>query len=64
MKTNEQITIPELRKSFWHGMPQGFRRGWKQNQYNATIRSEWVVFVDMMARDGHISESTAQNATL
>lgn len=64
MKTEIKLSEGALRKAFWQGMPAGFKRGWKQNQYSATIRSEWVEFVDMMAKDGHITESTAQNATL
>jgi len=55
----------EVRDAFWQGMPQHIRRNWKrQNDYNATIRSEWVEFVDMLARNGHISEELAQNVTL
>lgn len=54
----------QLRAAFWQGFPGQRRKGWTQNQYNATIRSEWVEFVDMMNRDGHITDKTAQNATL
>ncbi len=60
------ITTQEgVRTAFWRGFPKGARRhGWTQNDYDATIRSEWVEFVDMMARDGHISEALAQRVTL
>lgn len=58
-------TIPQVRKAFWQGMPKGvYVRGRRQNGYNATIRSEFVEFVDMLHRDGHISDELAQNVTL
>ena len=60
-------TQKELREAFWQGSPH-FRARYhskkRQNEFNTTIRSEWVEFVDMMVRDGQISESLAQRATL
>lgn len=56
-------TQKQVRDAFWQGN-EHLRRGWKQNDYNATIRSEWCEFVDMLARDGHISEALAQRVTL
>lgn len=58
-------TEGQVRKAFWQGMPTGTQvRGKRQNGYNATIRSEFVEFVDMLARNGNISESLAQRVTL
>ncbi len=61
-------TESEVRAAFWQGMPShiraSFKRGKRQNEYDATIRSEWVEFVDMLARDGIISESLADRVTL
>ena len=58
-------TEAQVRKAFWQGMPKGVQvRGKRQNGYNATIRSEWVEFVDMLARNEHISEALAERITL
>lgn len=58
-------TQSQIRRAFWQGMPTGTKvRGKRQNDYNATIRSEWVEFVDMLARNGHISEELAAKVTL
>ena len=72
----EITTKKELRKAFW----QGFKtlnnidiielyhevtgKPLTQNEYNATIRSEWCEFVDHMQKDGIISEKLANKATL
>ena len=57
-------TEAQVRAAFWQGWPEGYRRGKKHNEYNATIRSEFSAFVDMLQKDGHISESLAQKVTL
>ena len=57
-------TEAQVRAAFWQGWPEGFRRGKKHNEYNATIRYEFSAFVDMLQKDGHISESLAQKVTL
>ena len=59
-------TERQLRRAFWAGTPlrRLWRPGKRQNQYTATVRSEWVEFVDMLARDGHISEQLAKRVTL
>ena len=72
----EITTQKELRKAFW----QGFKtlnnidiielyhvvtgKPLTQNEYNATIRSEWCEFVDAMQKDVIISEKLANKATL
>lgn len=61
------MTLNQLRASFWDAYPcfaDHYRKTWRQNQYNATIRTCWVDYVDSMARDGQITESMASRATL
>lgn len=59
-------TITEIRAAFWQGSEHlnHFVRSKRQNEYAATIRSEFVEFVDMLERDGHISQNLAQKVTL
>ena len=65
--TYTYTTEGAVRRAFWQGNSQlrsQFKRGQRQNDYNATIRCEFVQFVDMLARDEHISDSLAQRVTL
>jgi hypothetical protein len=62
--TYTYTTQAQVRAAFWQGWPQGFQRGKKHNEYIATIRVEFVDFVDMLQKDGHISEALAQRVTL
>ena len=59
-------TAKEVRAAFWQGNEhlRHYVKGKRQNDYNATIRSEFVEFVDMLARDGIITESLAARVTL
>ena len=60
-------TQAQVRAAFWQGnehLRQHYRAKKRQNDYNATIRTEWVDFVDMLARGGHISEALARRVTL
>lgn len=57
-------TEAQVRNAFWIGLEQFKRRGYRQNDYDATIRSEWCEFVDMLAKNEHISEALAQRVTL
>jgi hypothetical protein len=58
-------TQKQLRAAFWKYHPGFTRRGrTKQNDYNATIRTTWVDFLDCMRRNGEISEALANRATL
>lgn len=57
-------TEGQVRKAFWVGLEQFRKPGRRQNDYGATIRSEWVEFVDVLARNGHISEALASRVTL
>jgi len=66
MKT-KKLTYPEIRQMFWDQHPKfknEYRKTWKQNQYNATIRTYWCDFVDYLMKDGQITENQAQNITL
>ena len=62
--TYDFTTEAQVRKAFWVGLEQFKRRGYRQNDYDATIRSEWCEFVDMLQKNGHISESLADRVTL
>jgi hypothetical protein len=70
--TYEIKTEQELRDAFWQGNLDKHielyhcltGKPLTQNEYNATIRIEWCEFVDMMEKDGLISETLANNATL
>lgn len=60
-------TLTQLRTSFWQAHPEhtgSFRKTYRQNQYNATIRTAFVDYVDSLARDGIISEKLSNRATL
>ena len=64
-------TQKELRKAFWEAHPsfdhqarEAGIRSKSQNHHCATVRLTWCDFVDMMVRDGQISEALAQRATL
>ena len=63
MKTQAQV-----RQAFWEANPgmyeRDYRKSYRQNDYSATVRCDWVAFVDHLARDGHISEALAQRVTL
>ena len=72
----EYTTQKELRKAFWQGYKtlnnidliqlynEVTGKPLTQNEYNATIRSEWCDFVDMMQKDNLISEKLANKVTL
>ena len=57
-------TVSQVRAAFWQGWPAEFKRGKKHNEYNATIRSEFSLFIDMLHRDGLISDKLANRVTL
>lgn len=63
----ELTTQSEVRAAFWQGnahLRSAYRARKRQNDYDATIRCEFVEFVDMLARNGHISEALARRVTL
>ena len=60
-------TQASVRDSFWniHTEFDYQRRSRKrQNDYNATIRSAFVEFVDSLQKSGQISEALAERVTL
>ena len=60
-------TVTEVRNAFWASHEEfqsEFRKTWRQNRYNATIRSSFVMFVDNLHRDGQISDNLKNRATL
>lgn len=59
-------TQKQIRDCFWQGSEhlRHYVRSKTQNEYSAVIRQEFVEFVDMLARDGHLSESLANRVTL
>jgi RPA family protein len=58
-------TQKQVRAAFWQGW-QGRQRPkrMKDGDYPTYIRVEFVDFVDMLVRNGHISEALAQRVTL
>lgn len=65
MSDHTFTTAAQVRRAFWQGW-EGRPRPQKLNNgdYPADVRVEFVEFVDMLARDGHISEALAQRVTL
>jgi hypothetical protein len=62
MKTQAQV-----RAAFWEQHPEfksEYRKTYRQNQYNATIRTAFVNWVDHLMKDGIISESLSNRVTL
>jgi len=60
-------TVTQIRESFWDEHPdfrKHYRKTWRQNQYNATIRAAWCFYIDMLELNGTISEKLADRATL
>jgi len=61
-------TQKQVRELFWQMNPkwekEHFTTRKRQNDYNATIRSSWVDFVDSLQRNGEISEALAYRVTL
>ncbi len=71
MREYTMTTQKEVRAAFWVGWTPalkaaaGIKRGMRtQNDYPADVRMEWVDFVDMLQKDGHISEALAARVTL
>ena len=57
-------TQGQVRKAFWQGAPHVMRKRLKSGDYPTDTRCEFVDFVDMLARDKHISEDLARRVTL
>ncbi len=57
-------TQPQVREAFWQGFAGPRPKKLSTGDYPTDVRVEFVDFVDMLARDGHISEALAQRVTL
>lgn len=60
-------TFKEVRESFWEAHPEfqsEYRKTWRQNKYNATIRSAFVEYIDMLSKDGIITKNLKNRVTL
>ncbi len=60
-------TQKQVRESFWNVFPEykeQYKAAKRQNSYNATIRSEFVDYVDSQQKNGQISVSLANRVTL
>lgn len=67
MKTKNKMSFKEIRSNFWVLHPEfknEYRGRKKQNEYNATIRSAFVEYIDNLAKDGIITNSQASRITL
>ncbi len=68
MKSNDysMTTQAEVRAAFWQGFPAGhlYRKRYSNGDHCTDCRVEFVDFVDMLARDGLISEALAGRVTL
>lgn len=63
--TYQISTLTALRAAFWEAHPLFKRRGrTKQNYYEINIRMAWCDFVEHAQRNGDISETLANKATL
>ena len=62
----DYTTQTQLRDAFWEAHPQYTRRGRRvrQNDYNATIRTAFVDWIDFLQKDGQISEHLASRVIL
>jgi len=60
-------TQAQVRSSFWRDHPKfrpHYRKGKRQNSYNATIRSAFVEYVDGRQKSNQISSELADKVTL
>ena len=59
-------TQQQVRAAYWDSCDPAYARvrGWTQNDYSADIRQDFCDFVEVLARQGHISEALAQRVTL
>ena len=59
-------TQAQIRSAFWQGNEhlKHYIKSKTQNDYAATIRTEFVEFIDMLERSKHISPKLANKVTL
>ena len=67
MSTKNKMSFKEIRSNFWDLHPEfknEYKYRKKQNDYNATIRTAFVDYIDHLAKDGIITNSQAYRITL
>lgn len=67
MKTKNKLNFKQIRSNFWALHPEfknEYRYRKKQNDYNPTIRSSFVEYIDNLVRDGQITANQAKKITL
>lgn len=66
MDKPEFTTQAQVRRAFWDGFPAGhpWRKKRSDGSYCTDCRVEFADFVDMLARDGLITEKLASVVTL
>lgn len=61
-------TEKQVRKEFWNQHPvlkaKYYKKGQPQNDYNATVRTIFVDWIDSMNKAGQIPTDTADEVTL
>jgi hypothetical protein len=62
--TYTMTTQEQIRAAFWQGFQPWQRAEYRKGKNATDIRCEFVDFIDMLARDGQISEALAQRVTL
>lgn len=63
--TYTYTTQAQLRAAFWQDMPETWTkyRNKRQNDWPCNLRMEWCDFVEMLSRDGHISDALTNSVT-
>ena len=67
MEIKSMKTITQVRLAFWDSFPEfkeSYRITYRQNRYNATIRTAFVDYVDSLQKSGVITEKLAYRVTL
>ena len=60
-------TITEIRNAFWDNHPEFkhmYKKFKRQNDYDATVRTCFVMYVDHLMKNNQISKQLANRATL
>ena len=60
-------TVTQIRRLFWELNPEfayAYRKTYRQNRYNATVRSIFIEFVESLHRSEEITDSLANRVTL
>lgn len=64
----KKMTFAEIRSNFWESLPEELRKERRtrktQNDYCTDIRCAFVEYVDVLLKNGEITEKQADNITL